>query len=83
MQEVERLHEEAKTLEREMQRVPWLFAFIVIAIPAHLIWGPTAAFYAVLFAPCLVGTAFYLVGVRRAENRANVEEIERQLRDMA
>lgn len=82
-QEVQRLHAEAAVLEREWRRAPWLFATIAAAIPVHFLWGPAAAVYSILFAPCLVVTALYLVGVRRAENRANSAELERQLRDMA
>ena len=40
------------------------------------------AVYALLAVPCLVITAYYLIGVRRAENRQNIEELERQ-RDRA
>lgn len=79
--EIERLHEEAKVLERDWRRVPFLAAFILSAVPAYLIWGPTAALYAVLCTPCLIITALYLLGVRRAENRQSIEELERQLRD--
>lgn len=79
--EVERLHSEAKVLERDWRRVPFLFAFILSALPAYLIWGPAAAFYAILCTPCLVITALYLLGVRRSENRQSIEELERQLRD--
>lgn len=81
-QEVARLHDEAKALDRDWRRVPWLFAFIVTALPVHYIWGPTASFYTVLFVPCLVITALYLVAVRRAENKSTVQELERQLREM-
>lgn len=79
--EIERLREEAKVLERDWRRVPYLFAFVLSAVPAYLIWGPTAAFYAVLCTPCLVVTALYLLGVRRAENRQSIAELERQLRE--
>lgn len=79
--EIERLHHEAKVLERDWRRVPWLFAFILSALPAYLIWGPTAAFYAILCTPCLIITALYLLGVRRSENRQSIDELERQLRD--
>lgn len=78
--EVERLHDEAKILERDWRRVPLLFAFILTAGPAYWIWGPTAALYAVLCTPCLVITALYLLGVRRSENRQSIAELERQLR---
>ncbi len=79
-QEIERLHGEAKILERDWRRVPLLFAFILTAGPAYWIWGPTAALYAVLCTPCLVITAVYLLGVRRSENRQSIAELERQLR---
>ncbi len=79
-QELERLRSEAKILERDWRRVPFLFVFILSAVPAYLIWGPTAAFYAILCTPCLVITALYLLGVRRAENKQSIEELEQQLR---
>lgn len=81
-QEIARLREESKALERDWRRVPWLFAFILTALPANYLWGPTAAFYAILCTPCLVIAALYLVGVRRAENKATTHELERQLEDM-
>ncbi len=77
--EVERLKGEAKVLERDWRRVPWLFAFVLSAVPAYLIWGQTAAVYAILCTPCLVGTAAYLLGVRRSENEQSLRELERQL----
>lgn len=77
--EVERLESEAKILDRDWKRIPLLVAGVVLAVPVHFIWGPTAAIFAVLAVPCLVGTAFYLIGVRRIENRQNLEELRRQL----
>jgi cell division protein FtsL len=77
--EVERLKGEQDILDRDWRRIPFLGGIVVLALPAYLIWGPIAAIYAVLFAPCLVITALYLVGVRRAENRQSIAELERQL----
>jgi hypothetical protein len=83
--ELARLADEAKALEREWRRIPFLFAFGVLAAPVLFIWGPLAALYTLLFTPCLVGTAAYLVGVRRRENRDLHEELkhERALLDAA
>lgn len=81
--ELTRLDEEGKALAREWRRIPWLFAFVVLAAPAYWIWGPLAALYAVLFTPCLVGTAAYLVGVRRRENRELRAELQRERRALA
>lgn len=77
--EIERLKGEAEVLERDWRRIPYLAGFIVLAGPAHLIWGPIAAMYAVLCVPCLIGTAYYLIGVRKRENRDLLVELEEQL----
>lgn len=79
--EVERLEHEAKILERDWRRIPLLMASVVLAVPAYFVWGATAAIVAVLLAPCLVVTALYLIGVRRAENRQTIGELRRQLED--
>ena len=81
--EIERLKGEAKTLERDWRRIPFLAAFFLLALPVNWIWGPTASFYAVLCVPCLVATAAYLIGVRKRENRDLLVELEDQLEDMA
>ncbi|MCA9610298.1 MAG: hypothetical protein KC619_32105 [Myxococcales bacterium] len=81
--ELARLAEEGKALDREWRRVPLLFAFVVTAAPAYWIWGPLAALYAVLFTPALVGTAAYLVGVRRRENRELHAELKRERKALA
>lgn len=81
--EVERLEGEAKVLERDWRRIPWLFVFVLSAVPAFLIWGKTAAIYAILCTPCLVGTAAYLLGVRRSENQQSLRELQRQLEDQS
>ncbi|HJL15539.1 MAG TPA: hypothetical protein RMH99_07790 [Sandaracinaceae bacterium LLY-WYZ-13_1] len=78
--EIERLHEQGELLERDWRRIPYLGLFLLSAGPAYWIWGPTAAMYAVLCTPCLVGTALYLIGVRRSENRQQITELEGQLR---
>lgn len=78
---MERLESEAKVLERDWRRIPWLFVFVLSAVPAYLIWGNTAAIYAILCTPCLVGTAAYLLGVRRAENQQSLRELQQQLAD--
>ena len=77
--ELKRLDEEVEALDREWRRVSLLFAFVVLAAPAYFIWGPLAAFYTVLFTPCLVVTAAYLVGVRKREAKDLREELQQQL----
>ncbi|MGE0790288.1 MAG: hypothetical protein AB7S26_31725 [Sandaracinaceae bacterium] len=81
--EIERLKGEAKILQRDWRRIPFLAAFIVLAAPAFFVWGPAAAMYTVLAVPCLIGTAAYLVGVRIRENRELLRELQDQVRDEA
>lgn len=78
-QEIARLHQEGAKLEREWHQVPYLFALVLLAGPVFWIWGPVAGFYTILGAPSLVVTAYYLVGVRRSENRELLRDLERQL----
>lgn len=78
--EIERLRAQGELLDRDWRRIPYLGVFLLAAGPAYWIWGEVAALYAVLCTPCLVGTAFYLIGVRRSENRQQIEELEAQLR---
>jgi hypothetical protein len=77
--EVDRLNDEAKVLDRDWRRIPFLAAVALFGVPAYYIWGPGAAIFAVVLAPCLVVTALYLIGVRRYENKQNIEELRRQL----
>ncbi len=44
--------------------------------------GADGGDYALLCTPCLVGTAAYLLGVRRSENQQNLDELQHQLEDM-
>lgn len=81
--EIERLKGEAKILERDWRRIPFLAGFFALALPVHWIWGPTASFYTVLCVPCLVVTAAYLIGVRKRENRDLLAELEDQLDEMS
>lgn len=80
--ELLRLESEQAILDRDYRRVPLLFVFGLLTIPVYFLWGGTAAIYAILCTPCLVITALYLVGVRRAENRNEMVEIRRSLRRM-
>jgi hypothetical protein len=50
--EVERLESEAKVLERDWRRIPFLGAVAVLAVPAYYIWGPLAALTVIVIAPC-------------------------------
>jgi hypothetical protein len=80
--EVARLRDLGEQLERDWRRIPYLGGAVVLVGPAFWIWGPTVGLYALLCVPCLVVTALYLVGVRRAENREQVADYERQLKRM-
>lgn len=77
--EVVRLREEGRLLERDWRRIPFLFGFVLLAAPAYWIWGPLASLYALLFVPCLLLTAVYLVGVRRRENDRQIEDFQGHL----
>lgn len=78
-QEMLRLEEEAKVLERDWKRAPYLGLGVVLALPVYSVWGGIAAALVVLCAPALVGTALYLLGVRRSENRQLHDELVREL----
>jgi hypothetical protein len=82
VKELVRLDAEAIVLERDYRRVPFLILSGFLAIPFYFVWGPPAAMYTILGAPCLMFTALYLVGVRRAENRQAREEIKEQIARM-
>lgn len=77
--EVMRLAAQQEKLERDWRRIPFLAAFGLTAIPAYHIWGGWAALYALLFTPCLMISATYLIGVRRSETRQLRMELERSL----
>ena len=77
-EELARLVEEGAALEREWRRIPYLFAVGALAVPVYFVWGPLVALAVLLATPCLVGTAAYLVGVRRRENRELHAELERE-----
>src|SRR5688572_3928301 len=72
--DLERLENERDALLRDWRRAPLLITTVVLAAPVYAIWGPTAAFYTVIAAPCLVLTALYLLAVRRTENRQLIAE---------
>jgi hypothetical protein len=80
--EVHRLEALQKELDRDYRRVPFLFVFGLLTIPVYFIWGATAAIYAILCTPCLVITALYLIGVRKADNKKETLELRRTLRRM-
>lgn len=77
--EIARLIEEDQSLDRDWRRIPYLLAFAVLAAPAYWIWGPLAAIGALLCTPCLLGTAAYLIGVRKREARDLRAELEGEL----
>lgn len=77
--EVERLHREIASLDRDWARVPYLLFSLLLTIPAGLIWGWVAAQLVLICAVSLVGTAAYLIGVRRREYRGELEDLTRDL----
>lgn len=81
--ELVRLEGEANVLERDWRRIPYLAVLVVLAVPVYYVWGAIAALGAVLAVPCLVVTALYLIGVRRYENKQNIEELRAQLARLA
>ena len=80
-EEVVRLKSEAEVLQRDWRRIPFLGVLGFLAVPAYFVWGPLAGIAVVLMVPALLLTATYLIGVRRAENRQSIDELERQLED--
>lgn len=77
--EVERLRGMVSALDKEYRRIPYLAAFIVAVPIVHAMWGPVYAFYALACVPCLIGTAYYLVGVRRYEAKSEIRDLEAQI----
>ncbi len=74
--QIERLKAQRARLERDWARIPRLAWALLFVVPAYFLWGITGALSTVLFVPCLIGTAAYLVGVRRFENGQTIAELE-------
>jgi DMSO/TMAO reductase YedYZ heme-binding membrane subunit len=74
--QIERLKQQRARLQRDWSLIPRLGYAAVLVVPAYLVWGLDAAMAAILFVPCLLGTAAYLVGVRLFENKQTLQELE-------
>lgn len=78
--ELERLQVQLDSLERDWKRVPFLSSLLVLAIPAAIVWGALAAALVIVGVASLMGTAAYLISVRKNEYRGEMETVKRDLR---
>ena len=62
-------------LEKDWKKVPYAFVLLLGAIPAYLKYGTLGSSLTILTVVSLVATSYYLIGVRRAEYRGEMEEI--------
>ncbi|MAQ18094.1 MAG: hypothetical protein CMN30_25270 [Sandaracinus sp.] len=62
-------------LEKDWSRVPYAFALLILAVPAYLKWGFMGSSLTILTVVSFVATAYYLIGVRKAEYRGEMAEI--------
>jgi cell division protein FtsL len=74
--QIERLKQQRARLERDWSRIPRLGYSAALVVPAYFVGGTGPALATLLFVPCLLGTAAYLIGVRLFENKQLVEELE-------
>ena len=81
--EVKRLENELKTLRSQWNKRHYLFAFIVLSIPAYFILGRVYAVIAVLCTPALFATQSYLLYIRQNECRELIAEAKRDLKQLA
>jgi hypothetical protein len=75
--QIERLKQQRMRLERDWSHIPRLAYAAILVAPAYFFWGVGAALATLLFVPCLLGTAAYLVGVRLFENKQTTQDLER------
>jgi hypothetical protein len=73
--ELTRIEGLLEELEKDWKRVQYMFVLLLAAIPAFLLYGPMAASLTVLTVVSLAATSYYLIGVRKAEYRGEMEEI--------
>lgn len=78
--EIGRLQGELESLERDWQRLPWFATLLVLAIPAGLLWGGMGVALTVVGVVLLIGTAAYLISVRKNEYRTELESVRRDLK---
>ena len=62
-------------LEKDWKKVPYAFVLLLGAIPAYLKYGTLGSSLTILTVVSLVATSYYLIGVRKAEYRGEMEEI--------
>lgn len=77
--QIERLKQHRARLEKDWSRIPRLAYSGLLVVPAYFVGGVGAALATLLFVPCLVGTAAYLVGVRLFENKQTTRDLELQV----
>lgn len=66
-------------LDRDLTRIPWLLALLVLAIPAGIGWGWVAVVFVVFSVLTLVGTSIYVTWGHQNEYRAERDLIRREL----
>lgn len=70
-----------KGLERDLTRIPWLLALLVLAIPAGIIWSWVAVVFLVFSVLTLVGTSIYVTWGHQNEYRTERDLIRRELNE--
>ena len=77
--ELTRLEGLLQDLERDWKRVPYALVLVLAAIPMYLQFGVLGSSLTILTVVSFIGTAYYLIGVRKAEYRGEMEEIRLDL----
>lgn len=62
-------------LEKDWKKVPYVLVLALGAIPAYLAYGTMGSSLTILGVLSLVAISYYLIGVRKAEYRGEMEEI--------
>lgn len=70
-------------LEKDWQKVPYAFVLLIGAIPAYMKYGTLGSSVTILAVVSLVATSYYLIGVRKAEYRGEMEEIRMGMERLA
>ena len=78
-EELVRLERLQQDLARDWKRVPYAAALFVLAAPAFYLYGVMGSSLTILTVGSLVATAYYLIGVRRAEYRREAQDIRDEL----
>ena len=81
--EVKRLENELKTIQTQWNKRHYLFAFIILTVPAYFFLGKTYAVIGVLCTPALYATQSYLLYIRRNECRELIAEAQRDIKQIA